>query len=69
VKVHNAQLAKEIKEAITAQSFSENIDKLMASRDVSYGDELSTDFFIDKVAINVNMFRSFMKNGVGKRVA
>jgi hypothetical protein len=40
----------------------------MASRDVSYGDDLSTEFFTDKVAINVNMLRLFVKNGVGSKV-
>jgi hypothetical protein len=68
MEVLNAQLAKKTKEVVTAQSFSENISKLMASRNVSCGDDLSTEFFTDKVAINVDMLRSFVKNGVGSNV-
>ena len=68
MKVYNVQLAKETKEVVTTQSFIKNIGKLMASRDVSCGDDLSKEFFTNKVTINVNILGSFMKNGVGNNV-
>lgn len=65
MNVRNAQLAKEKKESIIAQSFSEDIGKLVHTRNIARHERALAEMIIDKVAINLDMFSPFMKNGIG----
>lgn len=48
----------------TRKRFGEDIDKLRSRRDEMERNEASKELLMNKMAVNLHMFGSFMENGV-----
>ena len=60
----NAQLAQKVVELLLSQGFCEDVLELCLIRNMIGSDVATHNFITHKVAVNLNVFRTLMKNRI-----